>query len=499
MAYTEQLLHLPGRHENMPRLFEVMNHPLLKGVKGVRRVFVGHMKTDWESMKRYFEYEKGLSCPGGNGSDWRAQGKFLHILRDRDYLFLRDMDVSTDPEDDVLAVVVTGREHHKPDDIQAFDHATRRILGPRRGRTSNSTAFEDTGIPRRVHGARAYTVGSSVQQQRRVVAPNASLNQMQKETWEEYQGMAKDLIDATSTLLLNVQNAFPTDCRKALAADAELTGQPGIGKRGIYGITSVQANISAVGASSSDVSLEDELGDFGLPHFDPHDSPDHLTTIFSNPDVPKTYSPGAFHVLQLGVFAVQGNLPERPPGGGEAVPYAYRLNAVCYPKEAAVDGTSRFTLASMPGRPGSSTRKHPAKDVGPSPIYVTPEMMSDSETGHAPQATKRSTFAGNGHTIMDREAHVTFMARSLHQLNNYVWRQLPSDYGLEIDPTKIMEAISYRNERGKRVRLSDWPAAPNVNTVSKQRRVNEAIWSTYQAKVRRFIPHVAHQVDPSGV
>lgn len=122
-----------------------------------------------------------------------------------------------------------------------------------------------------------------------------------------------------------------------------------------------------------------------------------------------------------------------------------------------------------------------------------------SGNGFVPPTTKQSTFAGNGHTIMDRESHITFMGRSLHELSAYVWRQLPSEYALEIDTTKVMEAISYKNERGKRVRLSAWPSAPNVNTVSKQRRRNEEIWSAYQGKVRKFIPHVVGRHPPIAV
>jgi hypothetical protein len=92
---------------------------------------------------------------------------------------------------------------------------------------------------------------------------------------------------------------------------------------------------------------------------------------------------------------------------------------------------------------------------------------------------------------MDRESHMMFMGQSLHRLNTYVWRQLPPEYSIQVDTKKVMEAISYTNEQGKRVRLSDWRSAPNVTRISKERRKNEEVWVAYQERVRKFIPHVA--------
>lgn len=88
--------------------------------------------------------------------------------------------------------------------------------------------------------------------------------------------------------------------------------------------------------------------------------------MFANPDIPNNYKSGSFHILQLGVFVVlekhigvtfsgrrlhMGTAPTPPPGC-PSVPYAYRFNVVWYPKHASVDGRSRFTLASLPGKTG---------------------------------------------------------------------------------------------------------------------------------------------------
>lgn len=152
--------------------------------------------------------------------------------------------------------------------------------------------------------------------------------------------------------------------------------------------------------------------------------------MFSNPDIPAEYEPGAFHILQLGVFVVLrkfvgitfsgrrrhvGTAPT-PPLGFSCVPYAYRFNVVWYPKEAAVDGNSRWTLASLPGKGSANDKQktvtkkaaadkdasvepatggiHEAEDLAalsddeereqearkgsedPEPLYLTPEMIN---------------------------------------------------------------------------------------------------------------------------
>ncbi|KAJ3538211.1 hypothetical protein NMY22_g5264 [Coprinellus aureogranulatus] len=490
MAYSQVPLSTPasGRHEDMPVLYRAFNHPLLRTATGVRNVYIGYMQTDSKSMRQYYEFERKMGCPDGDVAKWKDCG--LVELLPGDYLFLRDPVVSEDPSNDTLAVMVTGRSHHGDDEISAFETATQHILGPKHERSPGSTAFEDVLPERRVKGARTYSIGSSVQQHRKVVAPNASLNKAHSQDGQVYQGMVKRLLDSTSSLLLNVRRSLPKDCRTALEADDELAGRASAGKRGVWGPGGTQLNISAAGISSSDKNLESQLGDFGRPHYDPLDSPDHLTTMFSNPDLPRNYNPGFFHILQLGVFIALrkyvgitfsgrrrhvGTSPT-PPKGTPSVSSAYRFTSVHYPQAAALDGSSSFTLASLPGKPsGSQARNGDA-------LYITPEMTNKENAGFVSQTTRRSTYAGSGHAIMDRDSHVTFVARSLHQLNAYVYRQLPPIYKVKIDTKKAMEAISYTNERGKRVRLSDWPSAPNVQSVSKQRRSNEKIWKAYQER-----------------
>lgn len=110
----------------MPVLYRAKNHPLVKGVAGVRNVYVGYMQTDLGSMRNTYNFERRLTCPEGGTLEWEKKGKcsifhldhvfhtsngFPGLLKGvaGDYVFLRDPKVSRDPSDDVLAVMITGR------------------------------------------------------------------------------------------------------------------------------------------------------------------------------------------------------------------------------------------------------------------------------------------------------------------------------------------------------------------------------------------------------
>lgn len=115
--------------------------------------------------------------------------------------------------------------------------------------------------------------------------------------------------------------------------------------------------------------------------------------MFSNPDIPDEYEPGAFHILQLGVFVVLrkfvgitfsgrrrhvGTSPT-PPFGFPSVPHAYRFNVVWYPKQAAVDGSSRWTLASLPGKGSVVTEKQKSATKGGPNEEKTAEHLAGDE------------------------------------------------------------------------------------------------------------------------
>ncbi|KAJ3535526.1 hypothetical protein NMY22_g6456 [Coprinellus aureogranulatus] len=92
---------------------------------------------------------------------------------------------------------------------------------------------------------------------------------------------------------------------------------------------------------------------------------------------------------------------------------------------------------------------------------------------------------------MTRESQVNFVGRALHQLGSYIWRQLPTSYGIRLDVNQALAAVTFLDAAGDRVPLQAWPSAPSVSGISETRKTNQAIWTAFQQRVRRFIPHVA--------
>jgi hypothetical protein len=80
MSYSEIQVSLPRRHEGMPKVYQVENHPLLDGIAHVGKVYVGYMRTDKWSVKDCLVLEKGLACPKGDVAEWVAQGRIAVSL-----------------------------------------------------------------------------------------------------------------------------------------------------------------------------------------------------------------------------------------------------------------------------------------------------------------------------------------------------------------------------------------------------------------------------------
>lgn len=101
--------------------------------------------------------------------------------------------------------------HHRETERNNFDLATRNMLGPRSKRTPNSTAFEDTHCVRKIRGKRCYSVGTAIQQSRRVVAPSASLDQ-QHANIDQYKKMVNDLVDVRAFIYSFSLHSSPVHC-----------------------------------------------------------------------------------------------------------------------------------------------------------------------------------------------------------------------------------------------------------------------------------------------
>ena len=66
----------------------------------------------------------------------------------------------------------------------------------------------------------------------------------------------------------------------------------------------------------------------------------------------------------------------------------------------------------------------------------------------------------DGMTMMDRQSHFDWFARSLLLLNRSLIRQLPPSYQVEIDSDVFLEAFSLK-VNGERCAATEWNMAPD--------------------------------------
>lgn len=83
MSYSQALVTLARRHQGMPTVYKVENHPLVKGKEHVHDVYVGYMGTDKRSVKVSLDFEKTLKCPEGDITDWENQGTSVEFMKCR--------------------------------------------------------------------------------------------------------------------------------------------------------------------------------------------------------------------------------------------------------------------------------------------------------------------------------------------------------------------------------------------------------------------------------
>jgi hypothetical protein len=104
------------------------------------------------------------------------------------------------------------------------------------------------------------------------------------------------------------------------------------------------------------------LGVFGGPHIDCNDAPAAFTAMISNCNIPSTYEPGCFHIIELGMYIVldsfvtilfsglrrHGGTSPIGPRNFPPVPWAYRINVILYPSNVFVENAGVTALAAFP-------------------------------------------------------------------------------------------------------------------------------------------------------
>ena len=224
--------------------------------------------------------------------------------------------------------------------------------------------------------------------------------------------------------------------------------------------------------------LGDDLGLFGRKHADDKDCTFSMSVMVVLSDLPPDHEPGRFHIPGLGIYVQletfstiffsgrlqHGGTPPLGPAGQPAEDWACRCVVIGYPSGAYVNGTIRHALGALPHKK--------------EPLYLAPEMIGieyvlfyatinlhvltlvSSQSYDNVDRIDRSNMAMDGMTIMDRQSHLDWFARSLLLLNRSLIRQLPSSYQVEVDSETFLDAFSL-TVNGERCAATPWKMAPD--------------------------------------
>ncbi|KAH6902961.1 hypothetical protein BKA70DRAFT_1433938 [Coprinopsis sp. MPI-PUGE-AT-0042] len=481
------------RPPRKPAIYQAFHHPL-HPENNPGRTFVVLMRTSLQAMEDMRNFEEHLSVPGGQREALDAAG--LLQLVPGDYLFARDTLGSGRPEEDTVLVWVVGSDKYSEEDKANMQAATLRALGPEETRTPTSVQFErlkETKTFDKDQSTRVYTIAQSLEQSRGIVAPCA--NGKWKEGGSEYHSTVKSLTRAVSRLAMANMAFAPAGVQAALREHANALNLPAIGCSGNYAYGTIQANIAH--ASDKEEDLSSDLGEFGQAHRDSHDAFGYYSNMLANSQLPASYDPGYFHLVFLGVYCRldqflgfnfqghwrHGGTPPRCPPQLDLAPHAVRFVTISYPPGKMMSGSSRVRLAEFPVK----------NKPGPDALYITPEMREARFNKEVIMRNRSANFMADAHVFMDPSSYCNTAARHFYNEIRFRINQSPQYVGLNINPAKFFEAITY-SSGGETHSTSNWEFAlpsrhDDMISQATARVDNEnERWRSYAAKAASVVP-----------
>lgn len=208
-------------------------------------------------------------------------------------------------------------------------------------------------------------------------------------------------------------------------------------------ISNSQMNISGAIEKEGAGTLQSSLGDAGMPHVDPKDDPQGLTTMIPFGDLPNCH-PGFFYLLELRVYFGMENFNViafsglRIHGGSAPRPleprywrkWLTRLTYIGYCSERLLNRRNTISLASGPGN---------AKSVEVPP-YLVRHLL---RPGLTKPIFGTLNYAKDGRSLMDADTYMKFVTREavLHVLG--VVAQMDPALAIGVDVPRITSAFSY--------------------------------------------------------
>ncbi|KAJ7718898.1 hypothetical protein B0H16DRAFT_1897435 [Mycena metata] len=522
-----------GLEVELETLYLLEKHPLRPNG---RKTYIYYQETTVQGLAATWEQEKQLETPMGSYRQILGLG-YLE-LEDGDAVFSRSTTAKNNAFKDVIQIWVADGQLFTAQMKTELDAVRDSVLGPREARTrtrlkhtpatsnapaglTGGTAYERSPIAKSVKDpARAYTIELSIESPTRIESPVALATGVEATELETRKRLSK----AVTAFAMETMRQGPQPTQDAIKKRSATILKPSMGSDDNWAYSTKQLNLAsckkAGNKSSKKAELTGDLGYFGGAHTDENDAEAYLSNMVCNHDIPATYEPGMFFLLQLGVFVRlsqyrsinffghrrHGGTPPLCPEGAQLVKWGYHWVAITYPPRTTVNGTSRVTLAALPN--------NGALIMPPEILHTGCQNRTDAGWSDPP-STKRSTFASAGGDMMEDVSLFRFTICWLILFMFYVLQQLPKRLKVQVDPDLIIQAITYDRD-GERRNVGPWEYAPghrraspgqwDYHTGGGARTDQDAIrskawadWFTYQDHVVMHVPHLGRKgiVRPS--
>ncbi|KAI0750356.1 hypothetical protein BC629DRAFT_1231321 [Irpex lacteus] len=382
------------------------------------------------------------------------------------------------------------------------------LLGRRDERKKHKVAMfelDDRAKPL-TNGPRCYPVNNLVQRSRGIEGPPAALKTYNNTT-DDYQEMMRRFVFAITAInIAAMELQGPPGMLTAAKDYGEQVNTPRLGHDRNYHWASQQLNVaSARRPAASARDFKTDQGHFSEPHIDKHDLSQGLSAANSIGDTPDDNGcdPGRFHFIGLGVYVelvyglqiffsgllYHGGTPPLIPSPQRIHGWEIRMFVISYPASTILTGEARHSYGSIPY----------SKD----PEFVSPEITGAPtyirEAPVAPLYTNCATIAQDGGVVMPRRSHVNWIVRAALQKLHYTLRQLPPEYGIQIDADSFTDSVKFLSEEdgpdGNLVTADRWALAPDSDVQhpysARHKQAQDAFLKAENDRLIRGLPTIA--------